>query len=129
MTITFLCYLKYLYIIDRQVPQICGTTHPLNNDASRGVTFMRRKLLIITGLLTVGSALHLPAAAQQVYEGVCDASAAIAVDAIHFLVAEDENDVLWIYRNDKPRNKPRTRIKIPGFLLSFCSFMCMQPNV
>ena len=58
------------------------------------------------GLLTTGIALHLPAAAQQVYQGVCDASAAIAVDAVHFLVAEDENDVLWIYRNDKPRNKP-----------------------
>ncbi len=89
-----------------QAPQFCGTIHPLDNDASREVTFMRRKLLIITVVLTVGSALHLPAAAQQVYEGVCDASAAIAVDATHFLVAEDENDVLWIYRNDKPSNKP-----------------------
>jgi len=67
---------------------------------------MRRELVIITGLLTAGIALHLPASAQQVYEGVCDASAAIAVDAVHFLVAEDETDVLWIYRNDKPRNKP-----------------------
>jgi hypothetical protein len=67
---------------------------------------MRRELVIIIVLLTAGIALHLPAAAQQVYEGVCDASAAIAVGATHFLVAEDENDVLWIYRNDKPRNKP-----------------------
>ncbi len=67
---------------------------------------MRRELVIIIGLLTASIALHLPAAAQQVYEGVCDASAAIAVDDTHFLVAEDENDVLWIYRNDKPRNKP-----------------------
>ena len=67
---------------------------------------MRRELLIIIGLLTAGIALHLPAAAQQVYQSVCNASAAIAVDAAHFLVAEDENDILWVYRNDKPRNKP-----------------------
>jgi hypothetical protein len=37
---------------------------------------------------------------------VCDASAAIALDGSHFLVAEDENDFLWIYRNDKPENMP-----------------------
>lgn len=67
---------------------------------------MGRKLLIMTGLLTTGLAFHLPAAARQIYEGVCDASAAVAIDATHILVAEDENDVLWIYRNDKSRNKP-----------------------
>ena len=66
---------------------------------------MKRELVIIISLLTAGIAIHLPASAQQVYEGVCDASAAIAIDGSHFLVAEDENDILWIYQNDKPRNK------------------------
>jgi len=39
-------------------------------------------------------------AAPQVdqYVGVCDASAAVALDATHFIVGEDEHDVLLVYR-------------------------------
>lgn len=44
--------------------------------------------------------VHLPAFAHQLYDGVCDASAAIAIGTSHFLVAEDESDVLSLYRND-----------------------------
>ncbi|MGH8653853.1 MAG: hypothetical protein ACREYE_17535 [Gammaproteobacteria bacterium] len=32
------------------------------------------------------------------YRGICDASAAVALGPNHFVVAEDEHDVLTIYR-------------------------------
>ena len=67
---------------------------------------MGNKLWIVSILLTAIFAFQRPAVAGQIYEGVCDASAAIALDESHFLVAEDEEDFLWIYRNDKPQNKP-----------------------
>ena len=57
-------------------------------------------------MLIVIAASGSPAFAQNVYEGVADASAAIAIDKAHFLVAEDEGEVLRLYRNDKPKNKP-----------------------
>lgn len=38
--------------------------------------------------------------AQQKYSEICDASAAVAIDAAHFLVANDEEDILYLYRND-----------------------------
>lgn len=38
------------------------------------------------------------AGAQARYEGLCDASAAVAVDAQHFIVADDEHNRLTIYR-------------------------------
>lgn len=37
------------------------------------------------------------------YEGLCDASAAVALDARHFVVAGDEDDVLRIYARDRPQ--------------------------
>ena len=43
-----------------------------------------------------------PAAAEPrgvvVYQGTCDASAAVALDPSHFVVADDERDVLLVYR-------------------------------
>ena len=56
----------------------------------------------------VGSALGLAAApptvAQPVavYHGLCDASAAVALDALHFVVASDEDNTLHIYRRGVP---------------------------
>jgi len=56
----------------------------------------------------VGSALGLaaapPLAAQPatVYHGLCDASAAVALDALHFVVAGDEDNTLHIYRRGVP---------------------------
>lgn len=41
------------------------------------------------------------AAPGETYRGICDASGAIAIDADHFMVAEDEDDVLYVYRNDQ----------------------------
>jgi hypothetical protein len=40
------------------------------------------------------------ASGQQAYSKICDASAAVSIDAAHFIVAEDEGDKLYIYRND-----------------------------
>jgi hypothetical protein len=42
----------------------------------------------------------LPAHSQEVavYDGPCDASAAVALDAEHFVVANDENNTLFVYR-------------------------------
>lgn len=47
--------------------------------------------------------LALAAQAQQLttYKGWCDASAAVALDADHFVVANDENNALRIYRRGK----------------------------
>jgi hypothetical protein len=39
------------------------------------------------------------AGAQTRYEGLCDASAAVALDARHFVVADDERNTLVIYRH------------------------------
>ncbi|MBD3385904.1 DUF3616 domain-containing protein [candidate division KSB1 bacterium] len=36
-----------------------------------------------------------------VYRGICDASAAVAVDANHFVVANDEDNILRFYRSGK----------------------------
>jgi hypothetical protein len=47
-----------------------------------------------------------PALAQLTYAGLCDASAAIAIDTSHFLVGEDESDTLRLYRNDGSEQKP-----------------------
>ena len=51
--------------------------------------------------------LHMqaPAAAEpavETYRGLCDASAAVALDAEHFIVAEDEHNILKIYRRGTP---------------------------
>ncbi len=40
-------------------------------------------------------------AIRQTYAGICDASAAVAIDEHRFLVAEDEIDILRLYRNDQ----------------------------
>lgn len=76
---------------------------------------MKRKSMTVVGLLLVVTAVHLPVFAQQTYNGMCDASAAIAIDDAHFLVAGDEEDVLRLYRNDGLKNTPVG----PGFDLAF----------
>ncbi len=57
--------------------------------------------------VAVGSVLVpgvAPAAAGRVttYAGPCDASAAVALDALHFIVANDESDTLVTYRLHEP---------------------------
>lgn len=41
-------------------------------------------------------------AVPEVYRGLCDASAAVALDAKHFVVANDENNTLAIYQRGRP---------------------------
>jgi len=43
------------------------------------------------------------AGAQARYEGLCDASAAVALDARHFVVADDEHNRLTVYRRGEPK--------------------------
>ena len=62
----------------------------------------RRRRLLRIGAIVLASAC-VPAAAQDQpsileYSGMCDASAAIALDKDIFLVASDEDNVLRVYR-------------------------------
>ena len=56
----------------------------------------------IAALLAIS--LAAPANAQQIttFNGPCDASAAVALDANHFIVGSDERNTLHIYRQDQP---------------------------
>ncbi len=59
---------------------------------------------ISTATLLALAVLPIIAAAQETaaYAGSCDASAAVALSADTFVVANDENDTLQIYRGDQP---------------------------
>ena len=56
----------------------------------------------IAALLAIS--LAAPASAQQIttFNGPCDASAAVALDANHFIVGNDEHNTLHVYRQDQP---------------------------
>jgi len=59
----------------------------------------------LAGLLsTLLAAAHAGARAQapDAYRGLCDASAAVALDARHFVVADDEHNTLQVFRRDAP---------------------------
>lgn len=57
--------------------------------------------ILFTGMAAAHSAAQSPAAFR--YEGICDASAAVALGADHFAVANDEDNTLRVYRRDNPR--------------------------
>lgn len=63
-----------------------------------------RALIGQMGFLVVGGSLALaqPAPATREYPGMCDASAALAVSANLFIVANDEDNILRVYRREKP---------------------------
>jgi hypothetical protein len=48
------------------------------------------------------------------YSGLCDASAAVALDSTHFVVADDEHNVLQVYQRD--RSAPVGAIDLAAFL-------------
>lgn len=48
------------------------------------------------------------------YRGICDASAAVALDAAHFVVADDERNTLMVYRRGEP--EPVGRLDLARFL-------------
>jgi hypothetical protein len=52
--------------------------------------------------LFAGAAPGAPASAVVTYRGPCDASAAVALDAAHFVVAGDEDNTLRVYRHGRP---------------------------
>jgi len=57
--------------------------------------------------------------AEFVYEGMCDASAAVALGANHFIVADNERNTLMIYRRGK---------KAPAQAVDLSSFLGTKPG-
>lgn len=74
----------------------------------------RLRARVLAGLLA-GGAITL-ASAQEIatYEGPCDASAAVALDADRFVVGNDENSILHIYRRGQPA--PGATVDLTRFL-------------
>ena len=68
----------------------------------------------IAALLAIS--LATPVSAQQIttFKGPCDASAAVALDATHFIVGDDEHNTLHIYRQDQPA--PVASLNLANFL-------------
>jgi len=56
------------------------------------------RLTFMALALVLGLAPAILSAEEFSYRGICDASAAVALDADHFVVADDENNTLRVYR-------------------------------
>ena len=54
-------------------------------------------------LLLAAGAAAAAQSRQTSYEGLCDASAGVALDARHFIVADDEHNKLGIYQRGEPK--------------------------
>ena len=52
-----------------------------------------------------GVAADPSAASTTVYRGICDASAAVAIDADRFVVANDDKNILMAYRVGQPKGE------------------------
>lgn len=65
---------------------------------------------------SLAMAAAMPSLALDVvrYRGMCDASAAVALGADHFVVANDEDNLLRIYRHGRP--EPVSTLPLAGFL-------------
>ncbi len=74
------------------------------------------KLTSTTAAALLAFTIATPTAAQQIstFNGPCDASAAVALDANHFIVANDENNTLRIYRQGQPA--PVASLNLTNFL-------------
>jgi len=66
--------------------------------------------LALAACLTATASARTP----TVYDGPCDASAAAALDADHFIVGDDEHNILHIYRQGQA--KPVGRVDLSAFL-------------
>ena len=66
--------------------------------------------------VALAACLTTTAAARPatVYDGPCDASAAVALDADHFVVGDDEHNILHIYRQGQAQ--PVGRVDLSDFL-------------
>ena len=73
------------------------------------------KALLAALLVSVGAYAAEPAAQMTQYSGICEASAAVPLDAQHFAVAEDEGNALRVYRlgQSAPSRAP---LDLAGFL-------------
>lgn len=70
--------------------------------------------LALTSTLVVGLAATGSAADESRYKSLCDASAGIALDARHFVVADDEHDILRVFETGQPG--PVASVDLHGFL-------------
>jgi hypothetical protein len=71
--------------------------------------FLLIKIACLCSLAVVAQALISPASAHtkiQEYIGICDASAAVPIGRDAFIVANDEDNVLRLYRRDDPQPRP-----------------------
>ena len=73
-----------------------------------------RRILRLCALTLATSTAGVAAAAAESYRGMCDASAAVALGAGHFVVADDEGDVLRIYQRGTPM--PVAAVDLVDFL-------------
>jgi hypothetical protein len=74
----------------------------------------RAGALVLAGLLAGGPMTIASAQEISTYDGPCDASAAIALDADRFAVGNDENNLLHIYRRGQPA--PTAAVDLTRFL-------------
>lgn len=73
-----------------------------------------RRVLGLCALTAATSAAGAAAATAEAYRGLCDASAAVGLGAGHFVVADDESDVLRIYQRGTPM--PVATVDLVDFL-------------
>lgn len=71
-------------------------------------------LSALTLTLYAGAAPGAPASSILTYRGPCDASAAVALDADHFVVAGDEDNTLRVYQRGRP--EPMGEASLSSFL-------------
>lgn len=74
-----------------------------------------RTLTALAALLLASAATAQSASAIARYSGMCDASAAVALGSRLFVVANDEDNVLRMYRRDAP-GKPVQTLDLTAFL-------------
>lgn len=83
--------------------------------AARAALRLRSPLAALMALLCLPAlAAGAAAAAVEQYRGLCDASAAVALDATHFVVAGDEDNTLRLYTRGEP--EPAGMLPLAGFL-------------
>ena len=73
------------------------------------------RLASLALLLASGRTHGAPASPILEYPGPCDASAAVAISATLFVVANDEDNILRVYRRDRPA-QPVYSLDVSRFL-------------
>src|ERR1044071_9106593 len=72
-------------------------------------------LLLFLGSLPFFSRAQTGLLSLSTYTGMCDASAAAAIDADRFVVANDEDNILRVYSLSRP-GRPVAAIDLSAFL-------------